>query len=80
MKSTELKRVVAFANQADFNKGIKLIVEDVAYEYSGYVHAINFYTECEFSIAYRRFENAGMINGNNFNVHAWFVLVSACFL
>jgi hypothetical protein len=70
MKSTELKRVVAFANQADFNKGISLILKDVAYEYSGYIHAINFYTECEFSIAYRRFENAGMVNGNNFTVHA----------
>ena len=80
MKSTELKRVVAFANQADFNKGISLILKDVAYEHSGYFRAINFYTECEFSIAYRRFENAGMINGKNFSVHAWFVLVWSCFL
>lgn len=70
MKSTELKRVVSFANQAAFNKGISLILGDVDYEYSGYVHAINFYNEIQFSIAYRRFENAGMINGNNFTVHA----------
>ena len=70
MKSTELKRVVVFSSAEEFKKGIKLIVEDVAYEYSGYIHAINFYTECEFSIAYRRFENAGMINGKNFSVHA----------
>ena len=70
MKSTELKRVVMFATNEDFKKGIELIVEDVAYEHSGFLHAINFYTYCEFSIAYRRFEKAGMTQDKNFTVHA----------
>jgi hypothetical protein len=70
MKSTELKRVISFANQADFNKGMSLIGSDVAYEYSGYIHAVNFYTECEFSIAHGRLINAGMQISKNFTVHA----------
>ena len=70
MKSTELKVVVSFKSNEDYNKGISLIREDVAYEHSGYIHAINFYTDCEFSLAHRRFENAGMIQGKNFSVHA----------
>ena len=75
MKSTELKRVVVFSSAEDFKKGIELIVEDVAYEYSGFLHTINFYTYCEFSIAYRRFEKAGMTQDKNFTVHAWLSLI-----
>jgi hypothetical protein len=70
MKSTELKRVVSFPTNEDFKKGIDLIRDDVYWEYSGFYHAVNFYTLCEFDLAHRRFENAGMLNGKNFMVHA----------
>lgn len=70
MRSTELKVVVSFPTNEDYNKGMSLIRGDIAYEYSGFPQAINFYIDCEFSLAHRRFVNAGMIQGKNFSVHA----------
>lgn len=70
MKSTELKRVISFPTNEDFKKGIDLIRGDIHWEYSGFYHAVNFYTECEFDLAHRRLVNAGMVQSKNFQVHA----------
>lgn len=70
MKSTELKRVISFPTNEDFNKGINLIRGDIHWEYSGFYHAVNFYTLCEFDLAHRRLVNSGMEINKNFVVHA----------
>jgi hypothetical protein len=70
MKSTELKRVICFTTTSDFKKGIDLIREGIHWEYSGFLHAINFYTLCEFDLAHRRLVNAGMVRNQNFVVHS----------
>lgn len=70
MKSTELKRVIAFVSNEDFKKGVTLLREDIHWEYSGFPHALNFYTVCEFDLAVRRLVKADMIQNKNFVVHA----------
>lgn len=70
MKSTELKRVISFPTNEDYKKGMDLIRNGIYWEYSGFYHAINFYTLCEFDLAYNRLVKAGMETNKNFVVHA----------
>lgn len=70
MKSAELKRVIAFVSTEDYKKGLTVLREDLDWEYSGFLHALNFYKVYEFEIALRRLTNAGMVKNTNFVVHA----------
>jgi hypothetical protein len=70
MKSTKLKRVIVFLSTADYRKGLELLREDIHWEYSGFLHGLNFYTVCEFDLAIRRLNKSGMEKHKNFVVHA----------